>query len=898
MNRWFRVLYLSALVMFGALACCPVVSADAPGWYEPFFQYRAPLVVEVEEPGWRQVPLSAPQITAAINRLEEMAYRPSSFGYNHVAVVEADGKGAGVFERPDAGFYLVLEGPELIDPGWLGEQDTIEIPTEANTYYLLQYTSEGGGMQPAHRYRPIFPIGHKLRHHGYSISHEPRLLPVGRSQREQLLRSDGSPLELDVAGRLVRPVEDISLRKAQIVFLARFDRPGRHYWTLYYQPINGHNLSLPRRRHASLPVGKAEVIRFGQAEKFFGRTAHPLDVDGPLGAWFAETTVKLTPSTPAPTTAAEPAIHIAAAANEAQSFQLVLTARQGEAQIEDIAISELAGGATVIPRSLTEVQEVNFIPIVVPSYISPVDYRGPMGDALTAMAPRKAVPRDGNLAYWLTVRVPPGTAAGIYEGVVRINLGDQAPIRIPLELEVYGFELPEFSPFRSSMGGAHVTKPDFEGEKNVPDYHHISSPEDIRKLARKYYDVMARNKFTPHNCMQYSEIGMEWSPPPEGLNVDAPGNTFKLHSWDFTELNKDLRHYVDELKVNAFTLVHSNPSVITMFKHLPGKPLAEYNRHPGHLSLDWQVFREATWVGYDKRDGDPYTEITKAQYDDLVHQFYRAFAENLEKHGWLDYAYVLIDETAYRGYDVLVDFIERLKSDPLTRRIQIAWTIQSPGAFNYRQAGAAERVAFDGLLDIYVPETNENNHFWEKYFFTDYGIEPRREKLWNYVTYTTRSAIDTPGVNNRAIALEVFNNGGGGYLQWGTFQWDTQAGEMMGDNPWKNPYTRWSNGAVAYFYPPQKSGPSGEPDFTIVPSLRIMTYREGVDDFEYAKMLEDLAGQAAARGADVSEASEVLGDIGRFFHSTVHWSQNDAWYLDLRDRMARAIVALQGKPGE
>ena len=52
-------------------------------------------------------------------------------------------------------------------------------------------------------------------------------------------------------------------------------------------------------------------------------------------------------------------------------------------------------------------------------------------------------------------------------------------------------------------------------------------------------------------------------------------------------------------------------------------------------------------------------------------------AENLEANGWLDYANILIDETAYRGYEQFLDFIRLLKSDPLTARIKIAWCIQS-----------------------------------------------------------------------------------------------------------------------------------------------------------------------------------------------------------------------------
>ncbi len=44
---------------------------------------------------------------------------------------------------------------------------------------------------------------------------------------------------------------------------------------------------------------------------------------------------------------------------------------------------------------------------------------------------------------------------------------------------------------------------------------------------------------------------------------------------------------------------------------------------------------------------------------------------------------------------------------------------------------------------------------------------------------------------------------------------------------------------------------------------------------------------------DVSEAEQVIKDIDRFFFNSVQWSQNVAWYLNLRDRMAAAIVGLK-----
>ena len=47
------------------------------------------------------------------------------------------------------------------------------------------------------------------------------------------------------------------------------------------------------------------------------------------------------------------------------------------------------------------------------------------------------------------------------------------------------------------------------------------------------------------------------------------------------------------------------------------------------------------------------------------------------------------------------------------------------------------------------------------------------------------------------------------------------------------------------------------------------------------------------KGIDVKDAKIILNDIQKFFYNNVKWSQNDAWYIELRDRLARTIVEMQ-----
>ena len=72
-------------------------------------------------------------------------------------------------------------------------------------------------------------------------------------------------------------------------------------------------------------------------------------------------------------------------------------------------------------------------------------------------------------------------------------------------------------------------------------------------------------------------------------------------------------------------------------------------------------------------------------------------------------------------------------------------------------------------------------------------------------------------------------------LIWETIGWDHPYGDSR--NPWEDPYTPHANRSLAYFYPPNRDGFSPEKDLSLTPSLRLESFRESVDDYEYARML-------------------------------------------------------------
>ena len=863
---------------------CRDLELEITPWALPYCQYRVPIEVDVPAPGLNVVTVTEKQISNAIGAHEEYRFDPQFLAYNHLFVASIDEATNKHTVAPNAGFTLITQADNLAatDPA-------LPIPTEKGAYYLLTYDSVGGKFSPALPYEQTFPVGTPSRTHAYMSSYVPRLLPKTATTHECLLRSDGSDLKLLINN--LTTASNIRIQKVDIALTAPFENKGRHKLFLYYQPMGAHYLKIPNRRLSERPKAVAEVPHVGESQKWLGNTRYRLPTVDGFEPWFAETTVKITPQTPSPAQSRK-RITITSAANESQSFQLVLKPNL-DFQIDDVRISSLKQGRNKITN--VEVHQVDYVPVLNRAVINQVTFRGTIGDPLIPVSSLSRKASEGNVAYWFTIRTPTGTPPGEYTGTISILGSKVAATTIPISLVVSDFELPEYSPFKSHMGGQYIAKKG-GGDDDMPimTYHGVSNKEDIQTLSNNYFELMSREKFYPKTVALFTEIGMKWKAPPKGLKVDAPNNFFELYDWDFRAFNKQMRHFIDGLKVNSVCLAHTNPSISHVFKHLPGKPADPIRFYPGHTTMGWQTFRNMNQVTYKtKPDGawhDTCLEVSVEQWDRLVLDYYRAIARNLKKHGWLDKFYYFIDETS--GTDQILHLIRLLKSDPETRDIRFAHCLQGYESLRHMEDG---RYAFADLI-THVPQIDENYYRWEDYYFDDYDFPRDRDRLWGYAAYSSRLGINVPGMTNRQVGLELFRNGASGYVIWDTFMWDHPYGmEDDPKNPWQEPYARLANGALSYFYPPKRDGLPEAPDFTVTPSLRIMTFRESVDDYEYARILEDLVDRAEQLGVDTARARIVLDEISSMFPGTVEWTLNDAWYANLRDRMASAIVDLKDR---
>ena len=130
-------------------------------------------------------------------------------------------------------------------------------------------------------------------------------------------------------------------------------------------------------------------------------------------------------------------VKLSAAANESEPFQIVVSAKKDLPGVA-LAFSPLEGKNGVIPAKALSVKRVGFINLKNPDNPS---LKGLNADPLLPEQTAAAA-KDRNLPFFVTVSVPPGTPAGIYEGEVRVLSRNTELGRLRLSLRVFDFELP------------------------------------------------------------------------------------------------------------------------------------------------------------------------------------------------------------------------------------------------------------------------------------------------------------------------------------------------------------------------------------------------------------------------------------------------------------------------
>jgi hypothetical protein len=224
-----------------------------------------------------------------------------------------------------------------------------------------------------------------------------------------------------------------------------------------------------------------------------------------VGLWWASSGWKVSKTRPLPTAKSQ-AIRISVAGNEAESAQLVvrpekaitgLTATAGELRTESGAL---------LPAAAVEVLRVGYVNVEIAS-----DETGSTGNWPDPLPPFKggvSVAAGENQPLWVRVKAPASTAPGLYRGQITVN-AEGFKATVPLEVEVYGFSLPDTTTCRSLFG---------LDTGRIWKYQRLRTDADKRTVWEKYLRLLSDNRISPYNPVPLDGFTCKFSGGPDFWN--------------------------------------------------------------------------------------------------------------------------------------------------------------------------------------------------------------------------------------------------------------------------------------------------------------------------------------------------------------------------------------------
>jgi hypothetical protein len=290
----------------------------------------------------------------------------------------------------------------------------------------------------------------------------------------------------------------------------------------------------------------------------------------------------------------------------------------------------------------------------------------------------------------------------------------------------------------------------------------------------------------------------------------------------------------------------------------------------------------AKWRDFIKRYNVTNIEVPRAPFPDALgadrHKainFFRGWYAFLDKNGWAAgaYHYMLDEPNDPKAYDRVQKLGALVaESEPRLRRL----VVEQP----YTQDPAWTPI--DNAIDIWCP----------LFGFIDEAavnaVKANGDDVWSYTALCQKAPpyhpnyetvkswvppfwqIDFPPITYRIATWVNRRYNITGLLYWSTVYW--------GDpdrNPWNDPGFRGRfNGEGALFYPGNDAGIEGP-----IASIRLKNLRDGMEDYEYFKLIEAKAGPDAAT-AIVREAVPDWGNP----------TYNPDKLMDLRRKMAEMLA--------
>jgi hypothetical protein len=445
---------------------------------------------------------------------------------------------------------------------------------------------------------------------------------------------------------------------------------------------------------------------------------------------------------------------------------------------------------------------------------------------------------------WLSFHVDPSVGAGDYTGELQLETS-AGSFAVPLDLHVYGFELPRDTHLKSALG---------LGSEEINLFHHLKAPAHQRQVYESYLTNFAAHRIAPYSFYDYAPI-----------DIRFPGDTtHKQAKVDFTAFDLEAAKWLDQYRFTTFTLP---------LRGMGGGTFQ--SRSLGEL----EGFKEGT-----------------PEHARLFKDYLGQVQAHLGQRGWLAKAYTYwFDEPDRKDFDFVVQGMKRIRAAaPGIRRMLTKepqpeleghvdiwcgltpeWT---PEKVRARRAAGQEVWWYiccgptAPYLTEFIDHPGAELRLWPWQSW-QYGVEGIL--IWTTTYWTSSAAFPPPKIQDPWADPMSYVSG-----------YDFKPGHIG----------YWGNGDGRFLYPPRAAATNDTPRLEPpVTSFRWENLRDGMQDYEYLWLLQ----QAVEKNSDsqtnadlVREATKLLQVPADISQDTRHFTTDPRLLLAHRDRVARLIERL------
>jgi len=546
-------------------------------------------------------------------------------------------------------------------------------------------------------------------------------------------------------------------------------------------------------------------------------------------------------------------INVEAGRNEYESTQLIMTPAEDVGSV-DLAVTDLTGpGGAKLTAANLEVWWEKYI--LVENKIN-TNQNYPIGyypDGLVPLDRIRAAKEDtikagDNQGLWLTYYIPKGTAAGVYTGQFTLKI-DSKNYEIPVSVTVWDFTIPDEV---NSQSAAYLRREWLiNGEfDNTPEMY------------KKYYDFLLDYRLSPNDFPVFDRY--------------------------------DVQAYVEYAKISAADVRCSSYALPYVTK----VTTVDRSMFPGEsgtetiTSLDLPLVKSYL------------AELAKASTKtlDLYEKLYCYFSAALDEPKFTDcwtaikYNYVMMQQikgevvselSALEGGNFFAN-----RKDGLSGRIL---KLQNLITTEYEVAGSTRPyiTTYCPTVDYFDTVSQRN------IYYTHQAQAGKSDTTWWYTCWNPRNPFpsqhtDDALMSTRTMFWMQYEYGVKGWLYWGTANYAVADNfTAMPVDPWED-VSRFvggvANGDGYLTYPGRKYGVSGP-----LPSIRLMAIRDGLEEYEYLRMLDN----GLQRARDTYNMSgltleSVAGSALRLVYGGVKPNNITSNFETARRSIAEAIVLAAG----